>query len=416
MNMKLGHTFRIAFTALKINKMRSILTIFGIVIGITAIMVVMSVGNSTEDMILDQIGGMGSEMIIIRPGKEPKGPSDIAGALLSDSLTIRDFEALKNKSNVPYLADIAPSVIVPGSVSYGGETYTPTVFGWSADLMVRMFDLYPEAGTFFDSNDISQKSNVAIIGKTVKKELFGDSDAVGKNIKIKNKNFKVIGVFGSRGQTSVFNVDEMVLLPYTTAQEYLLGVDYYHEIIVMAKDTASVQATVLDIETTLRESHNITDPSKDDFHVHTQEGLMTQVKTIVGSLTLFLSLVMAISLLVGGVGIMNIMLVSVTERTREIGLRKAIGATKIDIMLQFITEAVMLTGLGGMIGIFLGTGLSFLASIILSKSMQTNIDFSFPLNATIAGIAMSIFVGLVFGLYPARKAANKDPIEALRYE
>lgn len=414
--MKFGHTFTIAFTALKINKMRSILTIFGIVIGITAIMVVMSVGNSTEAMILGQIGGMGSEMIVIQPGKEPKGPSDIAGALLSDSLTTRDVEALKNKTNVPFLADIAPSVIVPGSVSYGGETYTPTVFGWSAELMARMFNLYPETGVFFDENDISQKTNVAIIGSKVKKELFGDSDAIGKNIKIKNKNFRVIGTFGTRGQSGMFDVDEMVLLPYSTAQDYLLGVDYYHEIMVMAKDTESVQATILDIQNTLREMHDITDPSKDDFHIHTQEGLMTQVKTIVGALTLFLSLVMAISLLVGGVGIMNIMLVSVTERTREIGLRKAIGATKTDILLQFIVEAIMLTGIGGLIGVFLGTGFSYIASIFISQSMKTDVAFSFPITATLSGIGMSVFVGLVFGLYPSRKAANKDPIEALRYE
>jgi putative ABC transport system permease protein len=414
--MKTKQTITTALVSLKTNKLRSILTILGIVIGITSIMVVMSVGHSAENMILGEIGGMGAEMIVIRPGKEPKGPTDFAEMMFSDSLKTKDIEALKKPSNVPYLANIAPAVIVPGSVSYGGETYKGVTFGWTADLMVQMFDIYPDKGIFFDENDIKQRANVVVIGSKVKKELFGDSDAVGQDIKIKNKSFKVVGTIAPMGQVSFFNVDDMILLPYSTAQSYLLGIDHYHEVIVMAQSPELVPATVLDIELTLREMHNITDPEKDDFFIITQEGMVEQVKTIMGVLTLFLSVVVAISLVVGGIGIMNIMFVSVTERTREIGLRKAIGATKKDILFQFLVESVLLTSIGGVIGIFLGTVISFGASIGIRESIGSSTGFSFPLTATILGLAVTAFVGLVFGLYPARKAANKDAIEALRYE
>lgn len=414
--MKVFNILKIASTSMRTNKLRAALTILGIVIGIAAIMTVVSVGKSAEKVILGEIGNMGAEIVVVRPGRHPKGPSDVATMLLVNSLKVKDFEALKNKSNVPYATEIAPSVIVPGSVSYGGETTSPTVFGWSADMMAHMFDIYPEEGEFFTENDIKQKSSVAIIGSKVKKELFGDSDAVGQNITIKNKNFRVIGTIGSRGQTSFFNVDDMVLLPYSTAQSYLLGVDYYHEIIIQAQSADLVAATVLNVEQTLRESHNITDPDKDDFYIETQAGMVDQIKTIIGTLTLFLSAVVAISLVVGGIGIMNIMFVSVTERTREIGLRKALGATKNDILFQFLVEAVMLTGLGGIIGIFFGSIFAWLAALGIGKSLGTDVGFSFPLDATILGLVVSTLVGLVFGIYPARKAANKDAIEALRYE
>ncbi|OGH76762.1 MAG: hypothetical protein A2469_01905 [Candidatus Magasanikbacteria bacterium RIFOXYC2_FULL_40_16] len=414
--MKIKQTFRVALASLKTNKLRSTLTILGIVIGITSIMIVMSVGNSAEKMILGEIGGMGPEIIVIRPGRQPKGPSDFAETLLSNSLTVRDIEALSKKSNVPFLADIAPSVIVPGGVSYGGETYQGMNFGWSAEMMADMFDIIPEEGQFFTEDDIKQKASVAVIGSKVKKELFGDSDAIGKNIKIKNRNFRVVATLEPKGQVSFFNVDEMILLPYSTAQSYLLGVDYYHEVIAMAETPELVEATVRDIEITLRESHSITDSSKDDFYIVTQEGMVEQITSIIGILTAFLSVVVAISLLVGGIGIMNIMFVSVTERTREIGLRKAIGATKKDILSQFLIEAVLLTGFGGFIGIVLGAILSFGASIGVGQALGSKMGFVFPWSAAAMGLAVSAFVGLVFGLVPAKKAANKDAIEALRYE
>lgn len=414
--MILTHLFKTSFSGITANKGRSFLTILGIVIGITGIVLIVSIGQGAEKLILKELGGFGADMIVIRPGQEPTGPTDIAGTIFADSLKAKDVEALKRKSNVPYLTEIAPAVIVTGAVSYRGETYRAQTFGWSAEFMSKMFDVFPEKGILFNDTDIRQRASVAVIGAKVKKELFGEEEALGKNIRIKNKNFKVIGIYPSRGQVSFFNIDESVLVPYTTAQLYLLGIDYYNEVMARVKSPALVARTVNDIKLTLRESHGITDPSKDDFFVVTQEGVVSQVKTILGVFTAFLMSVVAISLVVGGIGVMNIMLVTVTERTREIGLRKAMGATDKDILKQFLLEAIYITGLGGVVGILLGVLLSFIISVVLTQFFGFAWTFTFPLMAALLGVGMSVLVGLVFGIYPARKASRKSPIDALRYE
>lgn len=414
--MRLKHKFKIALAGLQTNKSRSALTILGIVIGIAAIILVMSLGEGAKELILSEIQGMGAETIVIRPGREPKGPTDIAETIFSDSLKNRDVEALRRKSNVPGIVDVAPAVIVTGNASYLGETYKPFILGWSAEFLVDFLRLYPDQGEVFSENDIRQRASVAIIGSKVKNELFGDSDAVGQNITIKDRKFRVVGVYAPKGQLAFFNVDDLVLIPYTTAQSYLLGIDHYHEIIARAASADLVDQSVRDIRLTLRESHNITDPSKDDFFIVTQQGLVDQVKIITQTFTAFLSMVIAISLVVGGIGIMNIMLVSVTERTREIGLRKAIGATNKDILIQFLLESVLLTLAGGLIGVVTGLGLSFGISLILGKFLGINWQFLIPLAGIFLGIGVSGLIGVTFGLYPARQASKKDPIESLRYE
>ncbi|MBI2035787.1 MAG: ABC transporter permease [Candidatus Liptonbacteria bacterium] len=414
--MNIHHTLKIAVSGVTTHKSRSALTILGIVIGITGIMLMVSIGSGAENLILGEIGGLGAETIIIRPGREPSGPSDVGATLFADSLKSRDVELLRRKSNVPDLVDIMPILIIPGSVAYKNETYSPQIFGGSIEFFANAFNLALEAGSFFDDADIREKASVAVIGSKVKDELFGPSDAVGESITIKNKKFRVQGVLAKRGQASFVNFDEVVLVPYTTAQTYLLGTDYYHEVMVKASSPEAVGRAVQDIEATLRESHNITDPDKDDFFVVTQQGAIDQIKTIINALTTFLSSVVAIALVVGGIGVMNIMLVSVTERTREIGLRKALGATNKDILRQFLLEAVILTGVGGLIGIALGAVFGFVASIILTEYANLDWDFVFPISAAILGITVSALVGLVFGIYPASQAAKKSPMEALRYE
>ena len=414
--MKLKHTLKTAIIGLKVNKARSFLTMLSIVIGIASIILIFSIGDGSEKLILDQLGGMGAETIVIRPGQEPKGPSEFAESIFQDSLKTKDIVALKKKENVPHLDKIAPSVIVPGNVSYKGETFKSTNFGWSAELMKEMFDAELEHGILFGEKEIRNKASVAIIGFDVKKELFSNENAIGKNIKLRGKNFKVVGVLSPRGQVSVFNIDKIVVVPYSTAQKYLLGIDHYHEIILKADSSENVEETVRDIKRTLRESHGITDPSKDDFFIVTQEGMVKQIGTILAVLTLFLATVVGIALIVGGVGVMNIMLVSVTERTKEIGLRKSLGATNKDILSQFLIEAFLLTVAGGILGVLLGLFLSFITAIILVNFVGLDWTFSFSFKAAILGIAVSGLIGIVFGIYPARKASRRSPIEALRYE
>ena len=414
--MTLKHTFKTALTGLKTHKARSALTILGIVIGIAAIIMVMSVGQGAQDLILNQVRGLGSRTIIIEPGREPKGPSGFA-SILGDSLKDRELEAIKKKSNVAGLADVAPIVIVRGAsgVVYQGETYQAMIIG-ASDLVPKILEIYPKEGVFFSDEDIKQRASVVVIGSEVKKKLFGPSDALGQKIKIKNMNFRIVGVLPAKGQVSMFNADELVIVPYTTAQQYLLGTNYYNVIIVQAESEEAISRTVRDIELTLRELHNITDPEKDDFHVTTQADIADRVSAITDIFSILLVSVAAISLLVGGIGIMNIMLVSVTERTREIGLRKAIGATESDIMRQFLFEAIILTAIGGIIGVLLGAFFSFAASLVLSRIVSIVWAFVFPVSAAVLGIGVAGLVGLVFGLYPARQASLKSPIEALRYE
>lgn len=414
--MNIKYSLKSAVTGLQTNKTRSFLTILGIVIGISSIILVMSIGKGAENLILSEVSGFGAETLVIRPGQEPTGPSDIGATLFSNSLTKRDVELLKRKSNVPHLVNIMPVVIVPGSISYKGETYRPTILGGVVEFFSDAFNVYPEKGVLFDEQDIKERGSVVVIGSKVKEELFGDSDAVGKFVKIRDKKFRVVGVFAPKGQSLLINFDELAIVPYTTAQLYLLGISHFHEIIVKVNSADNVAQSVLDIEETLRDSHGITNPDKDDFFVVTSQAAIDQIKSIIGAMTIFLSSVVAIALVVAGVGVMNIMLVSVTERTREIGLRKALGATNKDILTQFLMEAVMLTGIGGIIGIVLGSLLSLLTSFAITNFTGLQWSYSFPVVAAFLGIFVSTLVGLVFGLYPAWKASKKSPIEALRYE
>ena len=412
--MTLRNTLKTALIGLATHKSRSILTILGIVIGITAIMLVMSLSQGATDLILSQIQGLGSQTIIVRAGREPEGPSDFA-SIFTTSLKDREVTAIRNPALVRGVVAVAPNVIGSGTALYGSETKNASLLGTTPDIL-QALEIYPKYGAFFSESDVAGRTSVAVLGAEVKKELFGESDAVGETIKFYDRNFKIIGVFDDIGQIGAFDIDSNIIIPVSTANQYLLGANHYTVIMVRVESEAVVEKSANDIRQTLRELHGVTDPDKDDFLVATQADLAERVGTITGVLTALLVSVAAISLIVGGIGIMNIMLVSVTERTREIGLRKAVGATTSDILKQFLFESVMLTSTGGIIGITLGAFLSLIMSVVLTQFLEIDWGFAFPIEGALLVFGVSALIGLIFGIYPARQASRKSPIEALRYE
>jgi len=411
--MRFKHIIKISWKSVIINKSRSALTILGIVIGIASIIAIMSLGDGASALIRSQIEGIGSQTIAIEPGGEPTSATDMA-QLFSTSLKQKDIDALKIKENVPGLKSIMPEVYGGVTGSYENETYRFTVVGVS-ELMQSIMNLNIENGVFISEDDVKQSASVAVLGSKVKDKLFGANDAIGKKIKIKGVNLRIIGVLPSKG-SSLMSMDDMVAVPYTTAQKYILGTKHFNEIIVLGDPSIPLSQTVSDIKTTLRISHDITDPTKDDFHVSTAADILERIGVVMTALTILLACVAAISLVVGGIGIMNIMLVSVTERTREIGLRKAIGATEGEILSQFLVEAVILTAIGGAIGVLFGAFVSFCFALAINTFSTIDWTYIFPIRGAVIGIAVSSTIGLVFGYFPARRAAKKEPIEALRYE
>jgi len=413
--MKITNTIKISLAGLKANKLRSALTILGIVIGITSIILVVSIGNGAQGLILGEIQSMGSRTLTVEPGAPSKGFQENMMNVFRASLVEKDLEALQKKSNVPHLQDIIPLVYTSDAINYENESYTGTILGASEKLF-DFYNLTPSQGSFFTEDDVKEKSDNCVIGSTVAEKLFGANDPIGQKIRVHNKTLRVIGVLPEKGGGFSFNYNQAIIAPYTTVKDYILGQKHYNEFILRVDDEKNIDTTVADIQITMRNSHGITDPEKDDFNVMTQKDLMKTVGTVTTVMTLFLAMVAAISLLVGGVGIMNVMFISVTERTKEIGLRKALGATNGDILNQFLFEAIYLTMVGGFLGIFFGSLFSYVAAIGLSTALSSTWVFTFPYNAAVWGILTSVIIGIVFGIYPAYSASKKNPIEALRYE
>jgi len=381
-----------------------------------AVMVIASLGAGTRGLIVNEIGGLGADIISVAPGTTGGGFEELAQALYSEVLTEDDIEAVRRKENVPHAIDVQPFIVVPESVTYENENYTPQLYGGSAEFYRDTFDIFPADGEMYTEQDIEQEASVAVIGYEVNKELFGQQSGLGEKITIGEKKFRVVAVLPELGQVAFQQVDTMVLIPYTTAQTYLTGTSHYNEFIVRVDDPVNVPRTERDIRLTMRESHDLEEGDEDDFAIRTPAALLEQVDTILLSLTVFLSAVVAIALVVGGIGIMNIMLVSVAERTREIGLRKAVGATNGDILTQFLLEAILLTVLGGGVGIALGAVIAYGAGLAIRSFTTLAWTFSLPLEAAFGALGFSVAIGLLFGIYPARKASRKSPMEALRYE
>lgn len=399
-------SFLMAWASLIANKMRSLLTMLGIIIGVAAVIALVSIGNGVKQDIEDSISSLGSNLLVVLPGA-PRTPGARPSQGSMKSLKISDYEAIAKLEGVK-----AASPMTNGSyvVIYQNKNWTTSVAGVNANFQdVNNWTM--TSGRFFSDKNVQNRERVAVVGQTVVKNLFADEDPVGKEIRVKNIPFRVIGVLKSKGNGTMGNdQDDTVLIPYTTSMERVEGIDYLRRVYVVAKDDESIDRLQADIENLLRVRHNIKDTNLDDFNIQNMKSIMETVAQTTGTFTLFLGAVAAISLVVGGIGIMNIMLVSVTERTREIGVRKALGATYSVIVTQFLIEAVVISLMGGFIGIAFGIGASKVIGMVSGMSTIVSVP------TIIMSFAFSMAIGLIFGIYPARKAAKLNPIDALHYE
>ena len=399
-------SFLMAWASLVANKLRSLLTMLGIIIGVAAVIALVSIGNGVKQDIENSISSLGSNLLVVLPGA-PRTPGARSSQGSMKSLKISDYEAIAKLEGVK-----AASPMTNGSyvVIYQNKNWTTSVAGVNSNFQdVNNWTM--TSGRFFSDKNVQNRERVAVVGQTVVKNLFGDEDPVGKEIRVKNIPFRVIGVLKSKGNGTMGNdQDDTVLIPYTTSMERVEGIDYLRRVYVVAKDDEGIDRLQADIENLLRVRHNIKDTNLDDFNIQNMKSIMETVAQTTGTFTLFLGAVAAISLVVGGIGIMNIMLVSVTERTREIGVRKALGATYSVIVTQFLIEAVVISLMGGFIGIAFGIGASKVIGMVSGMSTIVSVP------TIIMSFAFSMAIGLIFGIYPARKAAKLNPIDALHYE
>src|SRR5665213_191387 len=415
--MLLRDAFITSTRSLLHGKMRSILTMLGIVIGIASVIILMSIGQSAQDLILGQVQGIGSNLIIISPGAPSNGkfspPASTQGIIIT-SLQQQDVSALQRE---PSISAVAPLVSGAAAAVYGDNNVNVTYQGVTAD-MFEVRNLTIGQGQAFTQSDVDSANHVTVIGPDLAKTLFGQYvDPINKTIQLKNVSFRIVGVL-KNGGTGAFGVDQgnAVVIPVTVAQQQLLGVSYFETIIVQANPDYDISFVTSRISFVLQHDHGITDPNKDDFSIETQADILSLLGSITSILTLFLAAIASISLVVGGIGIMNIMLVSVIERTKEIGLRKSVGATNNDILQQFLVESVMLTFIGGIIGIAIGALVVSAAWLVINTFTTIGWVFAFPISAVFLGLVVSGIAGIAFGIYPARQAAKKNPIDALRYE
>ena len=397
-----------ALTALKSNVLRTLLTMLGIIIGIASVILIVSLGAGATQTITNQISSFGTNLVVVIPGSISQGGG--AGIASIKSLTPEDGEAILKSGRVVNVAALSPLVSKPTKAVAGGVDVQTTVQGVAASYQtIQTVDIVQ--GEFLTQDHEQGLARVAVLGSDIATDLFGEgAEPVGKSIKLDNRSFRVIGVAAPKGGSPISNPDESVYIPYTTAMKILLGQNHVQTLMVQAEDPKLIEQTMEDINTLLVERHKIADGDDPDFSLRSSKDALATLDTVTGLLTALLAGIAGISLLVGGIGIMNIMLVTVTERTKEIGLLKAIGAKRRDILTQFLIESVVLTLVGGSIGIVLGISLAYIITSIV------NIPFIVQPFSIVLAVGVSAAVGIGFGLYPAQRAAKLSPIEALRYE
>ncbi len=402
---------RISLSSLLENKSRSFLTMLGIIIGIGSVIMMVSVGKGAESLILSSIQSFGNRSIFVHPGGGNQAASSHMTSV--DKVKYKDYLAMRN---LDYLEDVTPMMIFPTVVTYQNGNQKANIIG-SNENYLKSINAEVQEGRFLSLEDQVNSSRVAVIGYKNADTLFGDQNPIGRNIKISGKNFQVIGIMAVQGTRFFQDFDERIIVPISTMKNELLGVDYV--MAIMANVKGNMNDAIADLTVFIRKRHAIynpeNDPNKDDFMVMSQVDAADVFTQVSGVLTMSLVAIAAISLLVGGIGIMNIMLVAVSERTREIGLRKAVGANNSDIMLQFLIESAVLTFVAGALGIIGGVLSSWLISVVLVR-FQPDWRFIVTLDSVLVAFGVSVMIGILFGIYPAHSASKLDPIECLRLE
>ncbi len=406
--MNILNLFKLAISSLFRNKMRTLLTMLGIIIGIASVIAMVSLGQASTQNVQSELSSMGSNMIMIMPARQMRGGVNMGNAS-SKSLDQNDLNALQK--NTVYVAKVSPMVGTSKQLIFGSNNHPCSVNGVSQDYLdIRKYEL--KDGIMFTEEDVKRYAKVCVIGQTVVKELFTNGEnPIGQTIRFGSIPMTVIGTLASKGQNGMGeDQDDIVFAPYTTIQKRFSGINYFNMMFASATSEEESELAATEITYILRSNHGIKSGGTDDFEIRTQEELVSSINSVNQMLTMLLAAIASISLVVGGIGIMNIMYVTVTERTKEIGLRMAIGARNSDIKMQFLTESIILSLIGGVIGILVGLLISYGASKLL------NWPFVVSEKAILISFLVCAFTGIFFGWYPAKKAANMDPISALRYE